>query len=139
MDYRPRFRKNKLYHKILKDINYQIFLNMTRSSWIFLNPQQTNISWRYWFISKIIWGDCKGLIWIYLCLLSLNHIRSNDFKSICMLIIWVQGFLNWIETLLLFYLEIFMWLNEFLPIIETLLWLKVFTLTKINRDFTLIN
>jgi len=76
---------------------------------------------------------------IHLCLLSLNHVKSNDFKSICMLIIWVQGFLNLIETLLWFYLETFMWLNEFLPIIETLLWLKVFTLTKINRDFTLIN
>ena len=50
-----------------------------------------------------------------------------------------KGFLNLIKTLLWFYLEIFMWLNEFLPIIETLLWLKVFTLMKINRDFTLIN
>jgi len=50
-----------------------------------------------------------------------------------------QGFLNLVETLLWFYLETFMWLNEFLPIFETLLWLKVFTLTTINRDFTLIN
>jgi len=30
-------------------------------------------------------------------------------------------------------------LNEFLPITETVLWLKVFTLTKISKDFTLIN
>jgi len=50
-----------------------------------------------------------------------------------------KGFLNWIKTLLWFYLETFMWLNEFLPIIETLLCLKVFTLTTINWDFTLIN
>jgi len=50
-----------------------------------------------------------------------------------------QGFLNWIKTLLWFYLETFIWFNEFLPIIETLLWLKVFTLTIINWDFTLIN
>ena len=63
----------------------------------------------------------------------------DDFKSMCSLIIWVEGFLNLIETLLWFHLETFKWLNESLPIIETLLWLKVFTLMKINRDFTLIN
>ena len=50
-----------------------------------------------------------------------------------------EGFLNLIKTLLWFYLETFIWLNEFLPIIETLLWLKVFTLTTTNWDFTLIN
>ena len=61
------------------------------------------------------------------------------FKSKCMLITWVEGFLYLIETLLWFYLETFMWLNEFLLIIETSLWLKVFTLNKISRDFTLIN
>jgi len=71
------------------------------------------------------------LLWFsFICLLSLNHIRSNDFtcqlisevfKSIC---IWVQWFLNLIETLLWFYLETFMWLNEFLPLIEILLWLN---------------
>ena len=44
---------------------------------------------------------------------------------------------NWDFTLI--YLETFMWLNDFLPTIETLLWLKVFIVTKISQDFTLIN
>jgi len=42
-------------------------------------------------------------------------------KSICMPNIWVEWFLNSIETLLWFNIEAFMWLNKFLPIFETLI------------------
>jgi len=66
------------------------------------------LEWNNFFVLFIIVE-----ILIHLCLLSLNHVKSNDFKFICMLIIWVQGFLNLIETLLLLYLETFMWLNEY--------------------------
>ena len=95
----------------------------------------SEVRWSYMFCYI---DYCCGFI-VYLCPLLLNWIENNDFKSICMLIIWVKRFLNKIETLLWFCLETFIWLNKFLPIIETLIWLEVITLTKISQDFTLIN
>jgi len=91
----------------------------------------------YNFIMDSGWNEITSLFFLLLLrflfiyvFCFLNQIESNDFKSICMLIIWVQWFLNLIETLFWFYLETFMWLNEFLPIIENLLRLKVFTLSQ---------
>ena len=49
----------------------------------------SEVRWIYVFVILII-----VVVSVYLCPLLRNRIENNDFKSTCMLIIWVKKFLN---------------------------------------------